>query len=190
MATLQELDLKQNEQSIVFAIARHTPAILTIRGDGTWSNLHSYILAVRDGTLLLELPLPEEGRPPHEFSPNESIGVSFKYKHHKHIFNSSVVGMQTMPVDGGGNLRVLALAAPSKMQRLQRRAYLRADVPPNRVVRASFWLGGREAEPAGGSPDRPVWFAGWRISARAGSSSGPKATWPRPSMWGTWSACA
>ena len=52
---------------------------------------------------------------------------------------------------------MLVICRPSRMQRLQRRAYIRAEVPPNRIVRASFWLGGRTAEPTGGSPTTPVW---------------------------------
>jgi c-di-GMP-binding flagellar brake protein YcgR len=43
------------------------------------------------------------------------------------------------------------------MQRLQRRAYLRVDVPACRIVRASYWIGGRAAEPAGTTVDCPVW---------------------------------
>ncbi|MFB3892205.1 MAG: flagellar brake protein [Phycisphaerae bacterium] len=158
MATLQDLDPQQMEQSVYDAIARRVPVILTVRVGDSWSNLHSYVLAERERTLLLELPLPDDSRPPHEFAPGEAVGVSFKHKHHKHIFNTRVVGLQSLHTEDGCALHVLALEAPAKMQRLQRRAYLRADVPPNRVVRATFWLGGREAEPAGGSTDTPVWL--------------------------------
>jgi c-di-GMP-binding flagellar brake protein YcgR len=44
------------------------------------------------------------------------------------------------------------------MHRMQRRAFLRVDVPHNRVVRVAFWLGGQDAEPTKSNPDRPVWF--------------------------------
>jgi c-di-GMP-binding flagellar brake protein YcgR len=83
--------------------------------------------------------------------------VSFKFKHHKHVFTGTVVGLEDTELPGGAALRALVVCSPTRMHRMQRRAFLRADVPPNRVVRASFWLGGRDAEPAGTSPDCPVW---------------------------------
>jgi len=66
------------------------------------------------------------------------------------------------------------------MQRLQRRAYIRAEVPANRIVRASFWLGSAEAEPTGPSPERPVWSGritdlsagGFRMSVAAETAVG------------------
>jgi len=52
---------------------------------------------------------------------------------------------------------VLHVCSPTRMQRMQRRAFNRTDVPANRIVRAAFWLGGLESEPAGTTPDHPVW---------------------------------
>ena len=43
------------------------------------------------------------------------------------------------------------------MRRAERRLRDRVDLPARAVARASFWLGGRQAEPAGTSPERPVW---------------------------------
>jgi len=89
--------------------------------------------------------------------PADKVGLSFKLKHHKHLATATVAGIADWPVGGGLTCRAIGVCLPNKMQRLQRRAYFRADVPANRVVRAAFWLGGREAEPQGTTLTLPVW---------------------------------
>ena len=156
MAVLQELNAGQIEEVIGGAVQRTVPAIITIRTENTWVNLHSRMLGVREHHVLLALPDIEEGETPHEFVPAERIGVSFKLKHYKHIFSGTIVAQDRITLEDGTSIPVLAVVAPARMQRLQRRAFLRVDVPANRIVRASFWLGGRDAEPSGTSVDRPV----------------------------------
>jgi hypothetical protein len=115
---------------------------------------------LRDGHLWLDYPLPDagEGQAPLAFSPADKIGISFKLKHHKHIFTGIVVGETTLPPQEGYSGRVMLVCSPTKMHRMQRRAFLRVDVPSNRVVRVAFWLGGQDAEPTKSNPERPVWF--------------------------------
>jgi len=158
MPVLQELDAKQIEEVIDAATARKVPLIVTVRVNNTWSNLRSRALHLRAEHLILDMPQAEEGQVPHEFAPAERIGVSFKLKHHKHIFAATVVGQERTKLDDGTEIPALAVVVPGRMQRLQRRAFIRVDVPENQLVRASFWLGGCDCEPAGTSPEHPVWF--------------------------------
>ncbi len=143
MPVLQELSAKQIDEVIRTATERTIPTIITISTDDSWMNLHSRVLAVRGAHLLLELPGLEAGQPPHEFAPAERIGVSLKLKHHKHIFAGTVVGQERLSLEDG------------------------TEVPDNRIVRASFWLGGCNAEPAGTSPEHLVW-SGRVINLSAG----------------------
>jgi c-di-GMP-binding flagellar brake protein YcgR len=158
MAVLQELASDQVTEIILSACQRGIPMTITTRIDSAWHNLHTRVLGSQDSHLLLAMPPAEEGVAPHEFAPAERIGVNFKLKHHKHIFAATVVGQQRMRAEDGTDIPVLAVVMPTRMQRLQRRAYIRADVPPNRIVRASFWLGGCDSEPAGTSPEHPVYY--------------------------------
>ncbi|MFW6062190.1 MAG: PilZ domain-containing protein, partial [Planctomycetota bacterium] len=64
---------------------------------------------------------------------------------------------EPLTLDDGTPVSALSVICPTKMQRAQRRLYLRADVPAGRVVRAAFWLGGVEAEPRLDTPETPVW---------------------------------
>jgi hypothetical protein len=127
---------------------------------GRWLTFHSRFLAVSDQHIIIERPMPVDGCAPHEFVPAEKIGLSFKLKHHKHVCSATIAGSQVWHVDGpdgGADVQTLRLCWPLRMQRLQRRVYMRVDVPSNRIVRVSFWLGGRDAEPVGPRPNSPVW---------------------------------
>ncbi len=157
MPYLQELSTPQIDEAITAACDKHVPLTVTIRDSGRWITLRSRFLRVDQGHILIEYPQVEEGQPPHEFAPADKIGITFKLKHYKHITMVTTVGPRTMKLPDGTDAHVLCVCCPLKMHRAQRRAYLRVDIPPNRVVRVSFWQGGVEAEPTGGPEDDPVW---------------------------------
>jgi len=156
MAILEELDVIRINDVIATAAQKCTPATLTVSRGCHWINLRSRIVALKDAHLWLELPIGQDGTQ-YEFAPAEKVGVSFKLRHHKHIFYATVQHMEQMPLDAGGTVPVLSVCCPTKMQRLQRRAYARVDVPAGKIVRASFWLGGQQQEPSGTSTEQPVW---------------------------------
>ena len=157
MAILQQLDNRQINEVLAAAIAKTVPLTLTRRQGPGWCSLRSRLLASRGEHLLVEMPTLLHGESLQEIAPAEKLGVSLKLKHHKHLFTGTVVGVQRWAFPGGDDIEALCLCSPTKMQRLQRRAYQRADVPAGRILRAAFWQGGCESEPAGGNQDRPVW---------------------------------
>jgi len=157
MAMLQTLDKKQADQVLMEAAQRHVPVTVTARASNRWMTLHSRLVTVREGRVYLEYPTLEGPGSPPSFPPAEEIGVGFKLKHYKHMFASAVGGAEAVQLPGGEEVRLLTVESPASMQRLQRRAYIRVEVPRNRILRASFWLGGQDAEPQGASPENPVW---------------------------------
>lgn len=157
MALLQDLEIGRINEAVELAAGRRVPVTVTVPTAESWTNLHSRLVAVRDGHLLLEPPGAGQGRPPREFAPGQKVGLSFKLKHYKHICTAIVSGTEPFTLDDGTPLQLLSVCGPARMQRIQRRAYIRADVPPNRLVRASVWLGGRRNEPSGASAESPVW---------------------------------
>lgn len=156
MPVLQELKDTQIGQAIEEAVGRLVPVCVTVPDGDRWANFHSRMVGAGDVRFQIELPTDRNGAP-HEFAPAERIGLSFKIKHHKHIFSATVAGVGQYRLHDGTDVPVLELCYPTGMQRLQRRAYMRVDIPPNRIVRASFWLGGRLDEPAGTTLQTPVW---------------------------------
>jgi len=157
MAFLQDLSIEQINEAVASAVERGVPATITIRSPAGWLKLRSRVMAIKDSHLLVQAPTIGQGDQAYPLAPADKVGLSFKLKHHKHMCVVTVAGTASLIDEQGNTLSVLCLCLPSRMQRLQRRAYIRAEVPANRVVRASFWLGGIESEPAGTSPDRPVW---------------------------------
>lgn len=155
--SLQELGLRQINEALSLAVEKRAPVTLTIRQDDTWLTLASRFVAISGNRLVIELPVAEGHNPQHEFALAEKIGLAFKIKHHKHIFTATVAGVMEHKLDDGTGASMLAFCLPSRMQRLQRRMYYRADVPPNRVVRTSIWTGGRDSEPDSSRNASPIW---------------------------------
>ncbi|RPI59190.1 MAG: hypothetical protein EHM48_09270, partial [Planctomycetaceae bacterium] len=145
MAMFHDLDSRQTDQVLLEATQRLVPATITVSGENGWRNLHSRVLLVQPDRLCLERPVDDAGQGPYEFAPAEKIGVSFKLKHYKHVFTATVAGTGTTALAGVGDVPSLSVCVPRRMQRLQRRAFNRVDVPGNRIVRATIWLGGRDA---------------------------------------------
>lgn len=156
MSYLQTLNVKQMGEALLGAAEKMVPVTFTVRQDNAWTNFYSRFLAIRGVQMCFEPPYRTDGGAPHEFVPSESVGIGFKFKHHKHMLSTIVVGLDNIALNEGEKVPVLAVECPSTMERLRRRVYVRAAVPANRIVRASFWLGGYESEPAGTSPGRPV----------------------------------
>jgi c-di-GMP-binding flagellar brake protein YcgR len=157
MALLQDLHIDQINEAVALAAERTVPVTVTVKSQQSWTNLRSRLLSVDEGHLLLEPPTESGEAPPREFSPGQKVGLSFKLKHYKHICTCVVTGTRRWALADGTEVPALSVCGPARMQRIQRRAYIRADVPANRIVRASFWLGGREHEPSGSTTESPVW---------------------------------
>jgi len=156
MAHLQELTLEQINQTIEGAAAKQTPVTVTVREHSAWTSYHSRLLASDGGHLLIIPPVSDYGEV-RDLGSADRVGVSFKFGHYKHVFSATVAGDAQTAGPDGQPTDVVRLVAPSRMQRLQRRAFKRADVPHDIIIRAAFWLGGQSAEPSGQADGQNVW---------------------------------
>ena len=153
MPTLQELNSRQVEQAIAGALEGKVPVIATFNYQQAWQMLHGRLITPDGKFLVLELEQPVTMAMPCDLR----LGITFKLKHYKHLCTVVLTARQQLTRSDGQVVEVLKLTWPGRMQRLQRRAYTRVDIPGNRIVLSSFWLGGRNDEPAAGSPTSPVW---------------------------------
>ena len=161
MPIVQDLSRQEIELSLGEATSRGVPVMLTCRDPAGWHGLHSAILRRSHDRLWLEYPpdVPEALM----LSPGLALGLSFKLGHHKHIGNCVLEAVTELGAQGQPAARALCVSAPDRMQRVQRRAFQRVDVPRNRSVLASFCLGSSDqAGPAG-----PLW-EGWVTNLSAG----------------------
>lgn len=158
MGYLQQLNDKQISKALVGATQKQIPVTLTVRSSDSWHNLRSRFLAIRGANLIFETPSSQDGSQQYEFSPSEKVGISFKYKHYKHTFSTIIMEVgQDISLSNGTNASAISTGCPINMERLQRRAFYRALVPPGKIVRVAFWIGGQSSEPSGTSPETPVW---------------------------------
>ena len=148
---------EQIGEALQAAIQRQAPVTVMLRRDNAWTSCHTRLLAVQEPHVLLgDLQVHDDEKTP-QIAPAEKIGLSFKLKHYKHIFTVTAVGTEGFKGGLEEAVQAISVCWPNRMHRLQRRAFMRAEVPPGRVVRASFWLGGRDNEPTHADPEMPVW---------------------------------
>ncbi len=165
MPLMQELNHSQIRHSLDEAVRKATPVSVTCRRGRRWHNLRSRLLARTHDALWLQWPVSEPGGEA-DMAVGLDLGLSFKLKHHKHIFNLPLAATGEFQVAPGERLRAVRVPLPQRMQRVQRRAYLRAEVPRNRSVLATFRMGAAdEVDPSSGAP--PAW-EGWVTNISAG----------------------
>ncbi|MBT3199824.1 MAG: hypothetical protein HN350_07900 [Phycisphaerales bacterium] len=157
MAKLQEMTQEQITEVLQSAIQRQVPVTVTLKRDGAWISCHTRLVALQGVHVLLGELQVHDGDEVPEIHPADKIGMSFKLKHYKHIFTVTAVGNETVQGSEGVSYQGLSVCFPTSMHKLQRRAFIRADVPTGRVVRASFWLGGRDNEPTHPDLEQHVW---------------------------------
>ncbi len=156
MAHLQNLTVDQISQAVTGAVDKQTPITVTIRTGKSWNSFYSRFLATDDSHLLILPPTGDQGDVC-DLTVADRVGVSFKFGHYKHVFSATVVGRAEHTGDDGQGVEVVQLVGPSRMQRLQRRAFQRVAVPDESLVRAAFWVGGSEVEPTGRQDEASVW---------------------------------
>jgi c-di-GMP-binding flagellar brake protein YcgR len=162
MAIIQELSQHQIKESLQELIRRAAPLAVTCHAGSTWFYSHSRVLQQTDGRLWLEYPSNAEGPVP-TIEASMPLGMSFKVRHHKHVFNTVVEAVGHFSTASSGQVKAISIAVPSRMQRIQRRAYNRVEVPRSRSVLATFWQGGMAASP----PVKLTWEA-WVTNLSAG----------------------
>jgi len=146
MPIIQELSRKQLDASLAEAVRRRVPVAVTCRVRDNWRNLRSRILRAGADRLWLAYPA-RDGETPVAMDGGFRLGVAFKIKHHKHIFNAVVVSAGEFRPPSGPAVAGVCVGRPRQMQRVQRRAYYRVEVPRSRSILATFWLGSGQAGP-------------------------------------------
>lgn len=165
MPIVQRLGKNQMAECLAEAIARQTPVTLTCRQEGRWHTLRTRILSKDERGLWVAHPQCQSPPGP-QIREGMEVGLSFKLKHHKHILNAVVEAVGQFGLPDGQQVQALRTSVPQRMQRVQRRAYQRVQVPRNRSVLATFWHGGLAVLESGREP--PLTWEGWLTNISAG----------------------
>lgn len=147
------LDQESRHSIIQWAVQRQVPVVVSVLTEGRWCNLRSQIVRLDRNLLQLLYPLASGRGPVPEITVGDELGVSFRRGHKKCIFVSPVVMRRTVNTPEGGKADTLFVRLPEQMRELQRRAYQRVIVPPERFIAVKVWQGG---VPSPGEPSWPL----------------------------------
>ncbi|MCD6377237.1 MAG: PilZ domain-containing protein [Planctomycetes bacterium] len=160
MALIEELTKQQIDTCLDEAIRRKIPLTMSCRVKNRWYSLHTRILKRDKKRLWLEYPTDEER--PEKFDVGLALGLAFKLGHHKHIFTATIQNLcKVHTADTADTLRLICIPIPSRVQKVQRRAFVRVAVPASRSILVTFWLGGKDA-------NQLVRWEGWMTNISAG----------------------
>ena len=125
------------------AIDKEVPAIMSYLSKRKWHV--AKVLLSNLGANRLDIEVSSGGeRHPMNIRVNQPVGISLKYEYGKFIFETNVVGLEPSPdATSGGKI---VLAAPDRIEIVQRRSYFRVDVPQSLRVNVLLWHRGYRTE--------------------------------------------
>jgi c-di-GMP-binding flagellar brake protein YcgR len=117
---------------LIWAIRRQESVVVSVNRAGRWTLLRSRLMAGNENDPIFRLDAPQatpKGDVLH-LAAGETIGVSFRHGHKKCVFATTVVGFE----HGEDGDSAILLRWPEHLDEIQRRAYQRAMVPPERKI--------------------------------------------------------
>ena len=138
MVTLQREKLEIILRTV---ISEKVPAIMSYLSKGKW-HVAKVLLTNLDGKrLTVESIRAKNKQRPINIQVDQPVGISFKHEYGKFVFDTTVLGLE-MPQEQeesrgwGGSI---VLAAPDKIEVVQRRSYFRVEVPQSLKVKVLLW---------------------------------------------------
>ena len=156
MGILEEFDEQQMDPILRVGADKRLAVMITVYRDDTWVNHTSRFVALRGGEILLQPPV-SEARDDEGFPPGQNVFMTFKLGVHKYACCVTVLRWGHFPTEDSPRSAVLATCRPTVTHRVQRRNSERHGLPDGHLAPAEFWLGDKDSEPDGLTPERPVW---------------------------------
>jgi c-di-GMP-binding flagellar brake protein YcgR len=123
------------------AIEKKISAIMSYLSKEKWHVAKVVLADLVADRLSVESSAPDKRQRPINIRVGQPVGISFKYEYGKFVFDTSVVGLEPSRSpeghrEGGGTI---VLAAPDKIEVVQRRSYFRVSVPESLKVQVLLW---------------------------------------------------
>ena len=137
---------------IAEAVQRHLPLKITNKQEKRWQVYNSNFLAVQSNRVILSMPIPDDKGCHMEVTEGQEIAVTFKKGYRKCLFLTRVIGRTEYQIDEGVSVPSIVTLCPQQIERFQRRAFNRAEVPegePVAVKIASLESGAEELKFSG-----------------------------------------
>jgi len=123
------------------AIENKISAIMSYLSKEKWHVAKVVLADLVGDRLSVESEAANKRQRPINIRVGQPVGISFKYEYGKFVFDTSVVGLEPSRGpeghrEGGGTI---VLAAPDKIEVVQRRSYFRVSVPESLKVQVLLW---------------------------------------------------
>lgn len=122
-------------------IDKKVPAIMSYLSKNKWHVAKVLLTGLSGNSLKVESSSPDSQQRPINIRTNQPVGISFKYGYGKFVFDTTVEGFEqsvrskSEAYNGG----TIVLAAPQRMELVQRRSYFRINVPESLKVKVLIW---------------------------------------------------
>ncbi len=126
------------KELIETAVGKRLPLTITTRQDKNWQVYKSNFIAIQSNRLYLAHPTPDMNDCHTEMATGQEIAVSFKKGYYKNLFVTRSISQDRFEIDSGVFMPVIVVMFPEQIERIQRRAYNRAEVPSNEIVDVTF----------------------------------------------------
>jgi hypothetical protein len=139
VAMLQGADPRQILRT---AVEKRVPAVMTYLSKGKWHVAKVFLTDLGLNELDIEGAHFEKRSQPINIRVHQPVGISFKHRYGKFVFDTSVVGLKPSPAPEQGG--IIALALPDRIEVVQRRSYFRVSVPEFLKVNVLLWHRSRD----------------------------------------------
>ncbi len=157
MSFLEELSQEEMLEALKLLGESHLPVALTVQYRERWITFPTCAIAQHKGILWVEQPDPGQFPKGFRFRIGERVGVSFSTGHRKFVFAGRVGYLETYRLEDAPPAEAVRLDRPERMLKVRRRLHDRIELPFDELTRATFWLGGWEAQPAEATVETPTW---------------------------------
>jgi hypothetical protein len=136
------------EKILRTAINKQIVAIMSYLSKGKWHVAKVLMTELTGNRIIIESAIPKNKQHPLNILANQPVGISFKYEYGKFVFDTTVVALEAPsgPESNEGWGGKIVLAAPDRIEVVQRRSYFRVDVPQSLKVNVVMWHRGNRRQ--------------------------------------------
>ncbi len=154
-SNMQMISGQEIVDTLAQIVSTRAEVIVTFRRANTWQSIRGKAADARGDTFIAVIPDSHDAG--QYLRDNTDVGVSFTIGSRKFLFASTVQEQLVLPEENEVRYFAISLSVPDEVQRIERRRAVRGNIPPEEIVRASFWPGGVGNKPGKLDPSRPTW---------------------------------
>ena len=122
------------------ALLKRLPLTITNKDvENNWQVYKSHILSIQGRRMVIAMPSPHTNSAPMEPAQGQEIAATFKKGYNKCLFVTRIISQGRTELEPGNFIPSVTLYMPEQVEKIQRRAYERTDVPKGEPIPVTFW---------------------------------------------------